>query len=245
MIGRPESTPMSLQRPSVEEGLAAEEALLEAVCQGDTSLAGLAWSPTDRALVMPRRHQRLAGFPDARRRLAAMAWPIQFRATGGTPVPQSPAVVNLALAIRCRVGDSAAHLDWGYRRLGDPWCDWLASLGVTSADLGPAPGAYCDGRYNVRIASRKLVGTAQRWRRVRGCRDMALLVHGAMQVEDTPGELVAVVNAFQAAIDDPLRFQAGSHIALRDVLPDLQLEPAIPRLVARVLAWHVVPEEGS
>ncbi len=240
-----EISSMTLQCPTVEEGLAAEEALLDTVCQGEASIGWLAWSPTDRALVMPRRHERLAGFPDARNRLAAMDWPVQFRATGGTPVPQSPAVVNLALAIRCRVGGSAAHLEWGYRRLGDPWCDWLGVLGLSDADLGPAPGAYCDGRYNVRIASRKLVGTAQRWRRVRGCRDMALLVHGAMQVDDTPEALVAVVNAFQAAIDDPQRFLAGSHIALRDVLPQLQLASAIPGLVERLMTWQAPPEDGT
>ncbi len=239
MAGPLDISSMSLQRPTVEEGLVAEEGLLERVCQGEASLGWLAWSPTDRALVMPRRHERLAGFPEARKRLAAMDWPVLFRATGGTPVPQGPAVVNLALALRCRVGGSAAHLEWGYRRLGDPWCDWLGDLGVGDADLGPAPGAYCDGRFNVRIGGRKLVGTAQRWRRVRGCRDIALLVHGAMQVEDTPEALVAVVNAFQAAIDDPQRFRAGSHVALREILPELPLASAIPDLVERLKMWRV------
>ncbi|WP_245888779.1 lipoate--protein ligase family protein [Halomonas denitrificans] len=191
---------------------------------------------------MPRRHERLARFPEARAQLASMGWPVLFRNTGGTPVPQSPAVVNLALVIRCRVGSSAAHLEWGYHRLGDPWCDWLGVLGVADADLGPAPGAYCDGRYNVRIGGRKLVGTAQRWRRVRGCGDMALLVHGAMQVDDTPEALVAVVNAFQAAIDDPQRFRAASHVALRDVLPDLALEAAMPRLLEGLVAGHALPK---
>ncbi|MDN3556927.1 lipoyl protein ligase domain-containing protein [Halomonas maura] len=236
MAGLLDVSSMTLQHPTVEEGLMAEEALLDMICQGEGEIGWLAWSPSDRALVMPRRHERLAGFPDARARLEEGGWPIQFRSTGGTPVPQSPAVVNLALAVRCRVGGSAAHLEWGYHRLGAPWCDWLADLGVTSADLGPAPGAYCDGRFNVRVTGRKLVGTAQRWRRVRGCRDMALLVHGAMQVDDTPAALVAVVNAFQVAIDDPQRFQGASHIALRDVLPDLDLETAIPGLLKRLVA---------
>ncbi|RTR06562.1 lipoyl protein ligase domain-containing protein [Halomonas nitroreducens] len=235
MAGPLDFSSMTLQHPTVEEGLVAEEALLDMVCQGEASLGWLAWSPRDRGLVMPRRHERLAGFPEARDRLVEQAWPIRFRSTGGTPVPQSPSVVNLALAVRCHVGGSAAHLEWGYHRLGDPWCDWLADLGVTSADLGPVPGAYCDGRFNVRIGGRKLVGTAQRWRRVRGCRDMALLVHGAMQVGDTPEALVAVVNAFQDAIDDPQRFQAASHVALRDVLPDLDLETAIPGLLKRLV----------
>lgn len=230
-----EMTFPGLRRMSVEEGLCTEQSLLEEVCAGESDKLALAWQPSDRALVMPRRHARLAGFPDARDRLEEAGWPIQFRGTGGTPVPQSPGVVNLALAVRCRVGGSAAHLEWGYHRLGDPWCDWLAELGVASVDLGPAPGAYCDGRFNVRVNGRKLVGTAQRWRRVRGCRDMALLVHGAMQVEGNPAELVAVVNDFQAVIDDPQRFQAASHIALRDVLPDLDLEGAIPGLLKRLV----------
>lgn len=234
---------MTLQRPTVEEGLAAEEAMLEMVCQGESSLAGLAWSPSDRALVIPRRHRHLAGFPDAQSRLAKRGWPILFRATratGATLVPQSEAVVNLALAIRCRVDSSTTHLEWGYRRLGDPWCDWLESLGVTSADLGPVTGAYFDGRFNVRIDGRKLVGTAQRWRRVRGSRDMALLVHGTMQIEDDPDALVAVVNDFQAAVDDPLRVQSDSHIALTEAVQELELDVSIHDLLSRLLATQSV-----
>ncbi|EPC04041.1 hypothetical protein L861_01680 [Litchfieldella anticariensis FP35 = DSM 16096] len=223
-----------LQRPTVEAGLALDESLLESICQGESRFGLVAWSSTDRALVMPRRHERVTGFPEARRILHDMGWPILFRATGGTPVPQSPAVINVALALRCQVGSSAAHLEWGYRRLGEPWCEWLAELGITDADLGSVPGAYCDGRFNVRIAGRKLVGTAQRWRRVRGSRDMAMLAHGAMQVGDTPESLVDVVNAYQAAVDDPQRFQAGSHVALGQALPGLDLEAVLRGLLERL-----------
>lgn len=235
-----DESPFALQRPSVAQGLAMEEALLESICQGESELGLLAWSPRDRALVMPRRHERVEGFPEARLALRERGWPILFRSTGGTPVPQCEAVVNVALALRCRVGSSAAHLEWGYHRLGDPWCAWLAALGVADADLGSAPGSYCDGRFNVRIAGRKLVGTAQRWRRVRGCRDMALLVHGAMQVGETPEALVAVVNDYQAAIGDPERFHPGSHVALAQRLPDLDIDAALPALLRR-LAEHDAP----
>ncbi|MGQ0333468.1 lipoate--protein ligase family protein [Halomonas elongata] len=223
-----------LYRPSVQEGLAAEEALLESVCRGESHLECLAWSPHDRALVMPRRHARLEGFDEARSRLEGQGWPVLFRATGGTPVPQGPMVVNLALVVRCEVRSSAAHLEWGYHRLGDPWCDWLASLGVAEADLGEVAGAYCDGRFNVRIAGRKLVGTAQRWRRVKGSRDMALLVHGAMQVDGEPSMLVEVVNAFQEVVDDPQRFQPDAHITLRQAVPELELEEALSDLMTRL-----------
>lgn len=225
------STPL-LRRMSVEVGLASEQVLLEMVCEGGGDALVLAWQPNDRALVMPRRHERIAAFPWVRQALLQQGWPILFRPTGGEPVPQSPQVINVAVALRCRVNSAAGHLEWGYRRFGDPWCAWLQSLGVAGADLGPVSGAYCDGRFNVRIAGRKLVGTAQRWRRVRGCRDMAVLVHGAMQVEGSPAELVTVVNDFQAGIGEPLRFQAERHIALREALPDFRGE-MIDRLLAR------------
>lgn len=223
-----------LHRPSVAQGLALEEALLESICHGEGDFGLLAWSPQDRALVMPRRHERLEGFPEARAALAAQGWPIQFRSTGGTPVPQCPAVINVALALRCRVTSSAAHLEWGYHRLGEPWCDWLSELGVAEANLGAAPGAYCDGRFNVRIGERKLVGTAQRWRRVRGSKGMAMLAHGAMQVGEAPEALVGVVNAFQAAIGDPERFSPASHIALGELVPEARVEAALPGLLARL-----------
>ncbi|MFW3613200.1 lipoate--protein ligase family protein [Billgrantia antri] len=224
----------ALQRLSVEQGLAAEEARLDAICQGESEFELLAWQPLDRALVMPRRHERNEGFPEARHTLRKLGWPILFRATGGTPVPQCAEVINVTLALRCRVGSSAAHLEWGYRRLGNPWCEWLAALGVSDADLGSAPGAYCDGRFNVRIGGRKLVGTAQRWRRVRGCRDMALLVHGAMQVDGDPAELVGIVNSFQEAVGDPQRFLPGSHVALTQALPGLEVESVLPDLLHRL-----------
>lgn len=224
----------AVQRFSVEQGLAAEEAGLDAICQGESHMELLAWRPLDRALVMPRRHERNEGFPTARQALRERGWPILFRATGGTPVPQCPEVVNVTLALRCRVGSSAAHLEWGYHRLGDPWCEWLKALGAIDADLGSAPGAYCDGRFNVRIGGRKLVGTAQRWRRVRGCRDMALLVHGAMQVDGDPAELVGIVNHFQEVIGDPHRFLPQRHVALTQVLPGLDVEALLPELLARL-----------
>lgn len=249
MPGSLDLSSMTLQRPTVEEGLAAEEAMLEMMCQGELSLAGLAWSPRDHALVIPRRHRHLAGFTDAQSILAKRGWPILLRptrATGATLVPQSEAVVNMALVIRCRVNNSTALLEWGYHRLGDPWCDWLESLGVTSADLGPVAGAYYDGRFNVRIDRRKLVGTAQRWRRVRGSSDMALLIHGTMQVDDAPHSLAEVINEFQAAVDDPLRYQNASHIALTQAVPRLDLETSISDLMHRLLttqqAWSAEAE---
>lgn len=240
---------MTLQYPTVAAGLAAEDALLEAVCQGDSEMGWLAWSPRDQALVMPRRHQRLEGFDAACEQLAAQGWPVLFRNTGGTPVPQGPMVVNIALAVRRQSG-GRVELEWGYRRFGETWCAWLETLGVTTANLGAAPGAYCDGRFNVRIGERKLVGTAQRWRRVKNTKEgkegseggsgaMAMLVHGAMQVDAEPAELVEVVNTFQRAVGDPELFDPESHIALRQAVPRLVTSAAIEASITELLAGLV------
>ncbi|MDF2641080.1 MAG: hypothetical protein K0R45_352, partial [Pseudomonas sp.] len=81
----------------VEKGLQAEQDLMASVCAGDAEHGLLFWRPTDRALVMPRRMSRLPGFIEASETLADSGWPILLRETGGEPVPQSSATVNIAL----------------------------------------------------------------------------------------------------------------------------------------------------
>lgn len=82
---------------TVEAGLQAEQDLLAAVCKGEKQHGLLFWQPTDRALVMPRRMSRLEGFEAACTELAVAGWPVLLRETGGEPVPQSAATINIAL----------------------------------------------------------------------------------------------------------------------------------------------------
>lgn len=81
----------------VEAGLQAELDLLASVCAAEADFGLLLWRPRDRALVMPRRMSRLPGFAEASETLADSGWPILLRETGGEPVPQSSATVNIAL----------------------------------------------------------------------------------------------------------------------------------------------------
>lgn len=212
----------STQRLSVEAGLKAEQDLLASVCAGEREAGVLFWQPTDRALVMPKRLARLPGFESASVELAASGWPILLRETGGEPVPQSASTVNIALVYAPpRSEGDQGRIETAYRRLCQPICDLLTELGGI-ASLGEIEGAFCDGRFNVNLNGRKLVGTAQRWRQSQGGQRPVGLVHGALLLDDERESMVASVNRFNELCLLEQRCRADSHIALHEVfaVPD-------------------------
>ncbi|WP_434709320.1 lipoate--protein ligase family protein [Pseudomonas sp. R1-1] len=201
---------------TIEAGLQAEQDLLASVCAGDAEFALLFWQPSDRALVMPRRLNRLPGFDHACEVSAAAGWPVLLRETGGEPVPQSAATINIALVYAPpRSEGDLNRIETGYRRLCDPICQLLDELGGTSS-LGEIDGAFCDGRFNVNLDGRKMVGTAQRWRQSQGGQRPVGLVHGAMLMDDERESMVAAVNRFNEACGLEQRVRAQSHIALHE-----------------------------
>jgi len=207
------SLPTSL---TIEAGLQAEQDLLASVCAGDAEFGLLFWQPSDRALVMPRRLNRLPGFDHACEVSAAAGWPVLLRETGGEPVPQSAATINIALVYAPpRSEGDLNRIETGYRRLCDPICQLLDELGGTSS-LGEIDGAFCDGRFNVNLDGRKMVGTAQRWRQSQGGQRPVGLVHGAMLMDDERESMVAAVNRFNKACGLEQRVRAQSHIALHE-----------------------------
>ncbi|UFP99691.1 lipoate--protein ligase family protein [Pseudomonas fitomaticsae] len=209
-------TPVSL---TIEAGLQAEQDLLASVCAGDAEFGLLFWQPSDRALVMPRRLNRLPGFDHACEVSATAGWPVLLRETGGEPVPQSASTINIALVYAPpRSEGDLNRIETGYRRLCDPICELLDELGGTSS-LGEIDGAFCDGRFNVNLDGRKMVGTAQRWRQSQGGQRPVGLVHGAMLVDDERESMVAAVNRFNEACGLEQRVRAASHIALHEKFP--------------------------
>ncbi|QXI05727.1 hypothetical protein PS684_00818 [Pseudomonas fluorescens] len=208
---------MSLPTPlTIEAGLQAEQDLLASVCAGDSEFGLLFWQPSDRALVMPRRLNRLPGFDRASEVSAAGGWPVLLRETGGEPVPQSAATINIALVYAPpRSEGDLNRIETGYRRLCDPICQLLDELGGT-ASLGEIDGAFCDGRFNVNLDGRKMVGTAQRWRQSQGGQRPVGLVHGAMLMDNERESMVAAVNRFNEACGLEQRVRAQSHIALHE-----------------------------
>ncbi|WP_085709237.1 MULTISPECIES: lipoate--protein ligase family protein [unclassified Pseudomonas] len=204
---------------TIESGLQAEQDLLASVCAGDAEFGLLFWQPSDRALVMPRRLNRLTGFDHACEVSAAAGWPVLLRETGGEPVPQSASTINIALVYAPpRSEGDLNRIETGYRRLCDPICQLLDELGGTSS-LGEIDGAFCDGRFNVNLDGRKMVGTAQRWRQSQGGQRPVGLVHGAMLLDDERESMVAAVNRFNETCGLEQRVHAASHIALHEKFP--------------------------
>jgi lipoate-protein ligase A len=201
---------------TIEAGLQAEQDLLAHVCAGNAEFGLLFWQPIDQALVMPRRLNRLPGFEHACEVSAAASWPVLLRETGGEPVPQSASTINIALVYAPpRSEGDLNRIETGYRRLCDPICELLDELGGT-ASLGEIDGAFCDGRFNVNLDGRKMVGTAQRWRQSQGGQRPVGLVHGAMLMDDDRESMVAAVNRFNEACGLEQRVRAESHIALHE-----------------------------
>ncbi|GLZ86604.1 hypothetical protein Pres01_26550 [Metapseudomonas resinovorans] len=199
---------------AVGEGLDAERQLLERVQQGEGECGLLLWRPREAALVMPQRMSRLAGFATAGSECQALGWPIALRDSGGEPVPQSPAVLNVALVYALPPRESElTRIENAYLRLCQPMLDWLAGMGLEGG-LGEVDGAFCDGRYNVTLEERKLVGTAQRWRRRRDDHRHVVLAHAAVLMENQRESMVEVVNAFYQGCEMENRCRASSHIAL-------------------------------
>lgn len=201
---------------TVEAGLQAEQDLLATVCAGDQDFGLLFWQPSDRALVMPRRLSRLPGFEAACQASAENGWPVLLRETGGEPVPQSVATINIALVYAPpRSEGDHGRIETAYRRLCDPICTLLTELGG-NASLGEVEGAFCDGRFNVNLDGRKMVGTAQRWRQSKGGQRPVGLVHGALLLDDERESMVQAVNRFNEVCGLDQRVRAQSHIALHE-----------------------------
>ncbi|WP_134928935.1 biotin/lipoate A/B protein ligase family protein, partial [Pseudomonas protegens] len=118
------------------------------------------------------------------------------------------------------------RIETAYRRLCQPICDLLSELGGHPS-LGEVDGAFCDGRFNVNLEGRKMVGTAQRWRQSKGGQRPVGLVHGALLLDNERDSMVGAVNTFNQACGLEQRCRAESHIALHEAFT---AENAVARL---------------
>lgn len=196
------------------QGLAGEQQLLERVVNGRIERGFMLWR-SRRALVVPAAMSRLPGFALAGERLARRGWPLVQRQTGGDLTVQSPHLLNVAAVFTLEPGPGA--IDRAYRRLCQPLIAALAELDIT-AYCGSVPGAFCDGDYNLVVNGRKLAGTAQRWRKVAGKPQQAVLAHAAILCDEDDGELCRLTNDFYRYCQQPQRVAEDRHVTVAHLL---------------------------
>jgi lipoate-protein ligase A len=83
----------------------------------------------------------------------------------------------------------------------------LAALHIDARPRAVA-GAFCDGRFNLAVGTRKIAGAAQYWR---GAGDRhAVLAHALLLVDADTTALTALANDFEAALQSERRYDANA-----------------------------------
>ncbi|WP_158659306.1 lipoyl protein ligase domain-containing protein [Paracoccus denitrificans] len=214
-----------------EQALAHERSML-AAADGGPGLTFTLWQ-TGTCIVVPRSHTVRPGFEEAVAASAARGYPVHVRDTGGGAVVQGAGVVNLSMvfSIGPQVRDRIAT---SYRVLCEPVMAMLRERGIEGA-YRSIPGTMCDGIYNIVVGSRKLAGTAQRWRSLGRGRpgEHAVLAHLALFTSLDHIAAAAAINALYADIGIDSGIEAATHINWAEI--DTGIDKAVGTAVAEEL----------
>jgi lipoate-protein ligase A len=233
------------ERP-LADGIAAEAEWMASAAATGGAAAHL-WRG-EPGLVVPRSCTTLPCWP-----AAAKAHRVLVRASGGGVVPQGPGLLNLSIVWRTDAnavaiaGGAPSGTEAIYRAMCDRLADALARLGIAAAPQA-VEGSFCDGRFNLAVAGRKLVGTAQSWRRVAGTR--VVLAHAVIVVDADPQALTEAANAFERDLGSGRRYRAEvlTSVALawqqaHRRAPALDLEARLSAALAERFSCLLVPRE--
>ncbi len=203
---------------AVEQGNGAAAIDRDSVLLDDVLASGEPAAPVrlwvnPRCLVVPRAAARNPAFAAAAALSDAAGWPVYLRDSGGATVAHRPGILNVSLF---GTGPSEGlAIDAFYSQLTGLLVEAFAALG-TAAEVGPVPGSYCDGRFNIGVAGRKIAGTACRIRQTK--LRTAILAHAVVSVEGDPAADVAAVSAFERLLGLPGAYRADRHCTLEQVV---------------------------
>lgn len=183
--------------------------MLSAVASGDAPRSAFLWSAATPCLVLPRRYTLTDTYPQAARTSAAEGWPVTPRQTGGGITPQGPGVLNAALAFTV-APPHGRDIRGSYAEITEPLTDAFQTLGIAST-AQPVEGSFCDGDYNLAVAGRKIVGTAQRWR------GNTCLAHALILTDIDLAPAVAAVQRLATALGHDTHFSLDVHSRLADL----------------------------
>lgn len=207
--------------------LALEAELLQAADQQGLALARM-WTARP-ALVVPRSYAAAEGFERACLVASQAGRAVWVRGSGGGLVPQGRGILNLSLAWRTLVAPGEV-MESVYHLMADRLALALATLGV-HATPAAVDGSFCDGRFNLAVGARKLVGTAQQWRRSeRG--GHLVLAHAVILVDSDLAAELAVANAFEAALGQGRAYRIEALTTVREQLAAAALPEGVDPGVA-------------
>ena len=210
------------------DGIAAEAEWLARCAELRRASAHL-WRGTE-SLVVPRRYTALPGWAAAV--AARPAGAVQVRASGGGLVPQGEGLWNLSLAWPAP-GATPSGTDAVYEALCEALAAAFARLGI-AASAQPVEGSFCDGRFNLAVGGRKLVGTAQAWKRVAGV--PVVLAHAVIVVTADPEALTERANAFEQALGTATRYRADALTSVAREAAGGDIEPRCLQVIAEQFA---------
>ncbi|MBP6019202.1 MAG: lipoate--protein ligase family protein [Burkholderiaceae bacterium] len=195
----------------------ADEALITQAANGSPSAS--IWR-TGQGLVVPRSYLRSPLFEQTSLQFAHAGWPIGVRQSGGGVVPQGPGIINLSLAYAVH-GKPLDHSDAGYQLICDIIGQVLHGFGIDTRAQAVA-GSFCDGRYNLATGPqdqpRKVVGTAQVWRRQPGIDGgkafQVALVHAVILAHADIGAITHHANRLELALGNDRRYLDDSAASL-------------------------------
>jgi lipoate-protein ligase A len=233
---------VSVHERPLSNGIAAEAEWMRSAAATGRAAAHL-WRG-EPGLVVPRSCTTQPGWP-----AAAQAHRALVRASGGGLVPQGPGLLKLSLIWRADAdaGVAPSGSEAIYRALCHELVGALTRLGIAAAPQA-VQGSFCDGRFNLAVAGRKLVGTAQSWRRVAG--KPVVLAHAVIVVDADPHALTEAANAFERDLGSGRQYRAEAltSVALawqqaHGCAPAPDLEARLNTALAERFASLFVPRE--
>ncbi|OOE81492.1 lipoate--protein ligase [Salinivibrio siamensis] len=207
---------------SVASAFEKEQALIRRIEQGELNEALLLWQPNAQTLVLPAG-QKWPQTPELRRALSALGWQVHNRQTGGAPEPQLPGVINVSY-LTVWPANTPYHIQTAYQYFCTILQSFFHQLGIATT-VGDTPGSYCDGDYNLNIAGKKVVGTAQRILRLGAgagdAKQTVMLAQACLLIDADCQHIVAPVSLCNQLCGHPDRIEAKVHTPLAAHLDEL------------------------
>ena len=198
---------------SFEEQVAYDELLLKQVAAGEKPPTIRIWR-NRQCLVATVKESHKPGFAAACTASALKNWPVAVRRTGGTCVPHGPGVLNLALVYPRPLGVEWSMED-SYKLLCAPLRRLMESYAL-AVKTGEVPGSFCDGKFNLHVDKRKLVGASQRWKGNPALAGSVILSHACLLVDLDLLEATARINQFYRSCGYSQQFEPYACATLRE-----------------------------